>query len=368
MMMKKIILFIIIVGAFFENSFSQCSASFSFNTRTNDTTYFTSTSTANGTNLIYNWSFGDTLNTASSSSPNPYHYFTVKCTKYNVCLSIFNLADSCFNQYCDSIYVNSPSMVASFSVAQSDSNVILTNTSSGKYATSYWSFGDGTLAYTQNASHTYLPHYQHDTIKLTVKNIYNCSSSASKIVYVGCIDSFNINVINGAFIDSITLIPYSNQSIKTATWSIDGGSILNQVNSSPNGSNPVSTAVTAQSNYLACLQTTDANGCIANYCNWIDFASGISSVINVVDNIAVIPNPSDGKFVINFNLSDNQKLNFSVFDIDGRKLSEFSKDYSSKGKYAESIDLTKFSTGIYFLRIQNSQNESYFKKLVISKN
>jgi immune inhibitor A len=210
---------LVIVGKF---AMSQCVAAFAFYQPSNDTTNFVSTSTAGSSNLLYNWNFGDHSVDSLSSLRNPKHFFVTKCKKYNVCLTITDTANYCINTICDTVYVTSPSMVANFTYVNSGVTVNATNTSTGNYANSTWDFGDGTVITQLNALHNYASTYMKDSVTLTVKNIYGCTSSTKKYIYTGCKDSFLYAMTGTSTIDSFTFTPWSNQAISSYTWTING--------------------------------------------------------------------------------------------------------------------------------------------------
>ncbi|MDR6341185.1 gliding motility-associated-like protein [Filimonas zeae] len=141
---------------------------------------------ADGTALSYKWSFGD--NTTSVET-DPVHTYTT-AGNYQVKLiaaatggcadSITKVADQFFSQ-----------PVAGFDAATTalcqGTPAVFTNTSTAPgstLATWAWSFGDGTVASSRNASKTYTSSGTY-TVTLTVTNAKGCSSAlASKVVMV----------------------------------------------------------------------------------------------------------------------------------------------------------------------------------------
>jgi len=79
-------------------------------------------------------------------------------------------------------------------------------------------------------------------------------------------------------------------------------------------------------------------------------------------NFNVIPNPAKNSFKINFNNSSIDLINMSLIDIQGRII----KKIRSVNNNSE-INVSDFSNGVYFVKIQNQNGEIGTKKLIIKK-
>ncbi len=82
-----------------------------------------------------------------------------------------------------------------------------------------------------------------------------------------------------------------------------------------------------------------------------------------IDKMTMNPNPSNGKFDLNFNLKNKGDAEVTVFDMQGKqvyneKLSGF------QGEYKKSIDLSNNQKGIYFIKIQQDKH-TQVKKVII---
>lgn len=81
--------------------------------------------------------------------------------------------------------------------------------------------------------------------------------------------------------------------------------------------------------------------------NLFGVCSPISSAQNLgdEDDLILYPNPTDGLLNINFSESNNYQL--TLFDLSGKIL------FNEKRNNASTIDLSPFSKGIYFLKVEN---------------
>ena len=87
--------------------------------------------------------------------------------------------------------------------------------------------------------------------------------------------------------------------------------------------------------------------------------TGINT-LNKVDGVVVYPNPAVSSFAIEAQGFDG-KLNYSLTDIAGRELKS-GEIISTNGIIKETIDVTDFSKGIYFLQLRDGVN-TYVRKI-----
>ncbi len=92
-------------------------------------------------------------------------------------------------------------------------------------------------------------------------------------------------------------------------------------------------------------------------------ASAVDSATNVgiaeymdLFNSSLYPNPNNGSFTVEFNLSVAQELSIQVMDVAGQLLYSRSLNQAS-GEGREEIDLTGLSSGIYFLKLQGEKGQ-----------
>lgn len=79
------------------------------------------------------------------------------------------------------------------------------------------------------------------------------------------------------------------------------------------------------------------------------------------NDISVFPNPTDGKIQI---LSTKSDITY-IDVLDPRGQTIYNAKYSSQQKVE--IDLSKYSTGIYILKITDSQNSVSIRKIILNK-
>lgn len=74
-----------------------------------------------------------------------------------------------------------------------------------------------------------------------------------------------------------------------------------------------------------------------------------------VDNMKLYPNPSDGKFNLNFNLKNKGDAEVTVYDLQGKQVyNEKLPNFS--GEYNKPIDISSNAKGIYFVKIQQGKH------------
>ncbi|MSQ78291.1 MAG: PKD domain-containing protein [Flavobacteriaceae bacterium] len=132
----------------------------------------------------WDWSFGDG---DVSLDKNAWHRYPYKEYLYLVKLKITTNA-GCTDSLTDTVpyWVNAvptASFVPNYdSVSYLDPQINFINTS--KYPQySYWTFGDGTEAYTRNVKHTYVDTGRYN-VRLIVTNAYGCKDTARRLVFV----------------------------------------------------------------------------------------------------------------------------------------------------------------------------------------
>jgi hypothetical protein len=93
-----------------------------------------------------------------------------------------------------------------------------------------------------------------------------------------------------------------------------------------------------------------------SYYNMINdvYNNGISMGIDqnsLIASLQVYPNPSDGVFTVSVNSTKVSDLNISVTNIQGQTV--YRNEVKSALNYQETIDLTRYAKGMYFLKVNN---------------
>src|SRR5205814_1639291 len=72
----------------------------------------------------------------------------------------------------------------------------------------------------------------------------------------------------------------------------------------------------------------------------------------------IFPNPSDGNFSLNWNSIQEEKITVSLFNANGDELKSIVLT-SKSGANVSNISESELQAGIYFLKIQSSQNTAF---------
>ena len=83
------------------------------------------------------------------------------------------------------------------------------------------------------------------------------------------------------------------------------------------------------------------------------------------DQLKIFPNPSDGRFQLDFEYDGNKKVVAKIFDITGKLVKDISEILvNNKSTVTADVDLGAPRSGIYFLRVEIGKN-TFTKKIVI---
>ncbi len=250
-------------------------------------------------------------------------------------------------------------------------NYSFTNTSSGNFNQSHWSFGDGNTSTSINPNHTFSANgtfivvltvndsvfngncfdYFIDTI--TVSGVVSPAQCAAGFVMYPDTSTGNITVVNSSTGSNLTYL-----------WNFgDGNTSTLQ--------NPNHTYSTAGPFYL-CLTVDDGNSCIDTYCDSIGsngvvfkqtgftinvisppIITGINNTEKIISEITIYPNPTSNQLIID----SEQKINeISIIDITGKTLKVYTTSLNS-------INVSDLPSGIYFIKLITNEN-TITKKLI----
>ena len=82
-----------------------------------------------------------------------------------------------------------------------------------------------------------------------------------------------------------------------------------------------------------------------------------------LDKLNFYPNPSNGKFHLNFKLSTTGTTEIGIFNMEGKSVyNESLKDFS--GSYDKEIDISSHPKGVYFVKVKQGEH-AQLKKIVM---
>lgn len=88
---------------------------------------------------------------------------------------------------------------------------------------------------------------------------------------------------------------------------------------------------------------------------------GINGHNNENNNLKLYPNPNNGKFRIEFDNKQTNKINFEINNLLGERILEIS-DFNTQ--ILNDVDISNFPKGIYFVKIIDGE-KIYTEKFVI---
>jgi hypothetical protein len=88
--------------------------------------------------------------------------------------------------------------------------------------------------------------------------------------------------------------------------------------------------------------------------------TGVNEIVNEKNNINVYPNPSDGAFTIRQPADGTLQPSIYIYNNLGKLV--YKKEKVTQG--SEQIDLSAYSKGIYFIKMQDGE-KSYSKKMIL---
>ncbi len=267
-----------------------CSAVASFsavmvNNQTNVYEFVNSSAVTPNSSILCHWSFGDGINITTQNLSNQVHTYGASGL-YNVCLvitsGILGTTNVCSDTFCMSVQAqvnNTPcNLTANFTTANtSSSNTIsFVNASTGFAAgdSIRWTFGDGTVSYDLNPTHTFANAGTYNVCLRLVNNTLGAPPCVSEnCQQVTILDSTPCN-ISPSFTYQISpnqsnLYVFTNTSVASTpitmvNWNFGDGT-TNTIN------NPTY-LFTTSGTYNVCMQVITSNGCTAFTCSTIVIA------------------------------------------------------------------------------------------------
>ncbi|MCB9234930.1 MAG: PKD domain-containing protein [Bacteroidia bacterium] len=319
----------------------------------------------------YIWHFGDGN---SSTLANPTHTYAAAGT-YNVELFVYDSAVSCLDTINQTVVVSSgPVCNAAFLYSWSGNTLVLTNTSTGSFNTTYWTFGDGSFA-TGNSGATHL---------------YAASGTYQVCVAVSdsngsCIDTWCDSITYGSGPGPACVANFIHFPDTTGQYAIIGvnlsvGNNLNYLWDFGDGSTstqayPIHTYPSAGT-YMICLVVNNAT-CADTFCDTVTVTQKMASSLTISfmgtgngtggtvleELIQVFPNPFEGAFSVELVLNQERIVRTELFDLQGRTVIPVQENILSPGTSRLNFPTGDLSKGIYFLQIRYGNETRVFKLL-----
>ena len=111
------------------------------------------------------------------------------------------------------------------------------------------------------------------------------------------------------------------------------------------------------------LLVTDANNCISDTAYFVIEDANSISENNIISDLNIFPNPSDGLVVISFESNENGNFIISILNVLSEVVFE-DKLMNFSGFYQKKINLDNFAKSVYIIRIETSDS-TINKKLIL---
>ncbi|HAZ03434.1 MAG TPA: hypothetical protein DCY97_14875 [Marinilabiliales bacterium] len=253
-----------------EGTGDLCLADFVFETSSQEVTFI---NTSNGIVTDYLWSFGDGTYSTDTS---PVHLFQLGV--YEVCLTIYNAANDCMDDVCQTVVVKDSTSVvciSDFSFTVDQATVSFFAQPTGNITNYLWDFGDNQFSEEQDPVQTYLkPNFY--KVKLTVfDSIGNCLNSKTKTVVVKVGGETLCNA-------SFTSFVKDNEVVFTNTSSGNASEIFWSFGDGTYSSDSAPKHIYAYPDfYEVCLSIYDSiSGCMDEYCDVVAVTSSGAFICN----------------------------------------------------------------------------------------
>lgn len=123
----------------------------------------------------------------------------------------------------------------------------------------------------------------------------------------------------------------------------------------------VSTKYTSRNTIV--FPTSCENGADAEVEDYrLNVQNTLSTVENELEDFAIWPNPTRGKFTVNFTSTSSNDVTIEIFDVRGRAI--FSKKYSNSANFKQELNVSSAQAGLYMVRVNDGEKVS-IKKLIV---
>ena len=333
------------------------------------TTQYNFTNQSQGNATYFSWSFGDGN---TSNSQNPTHTYNI-AGNYVVCLTIIDSIAGCSDTYCDSLIVGGGILCdATFSFQTSPAaTVFIANNQSN--ATYSWDFGDGTTGTTSIMTHIY-----------TNPGTYNVCLTATNSNGVSCTSCQTVTITSGAGCSSNfavypdTTLQHTYIAYNLATGVGPLSYVWNWGDGTSSNTAYPSHTYAAAGTYTICLTITDATGCTNTTCyqfallrlsstpvtiNVVQGTTGVTEN-NLLQSLMVGPNPAKEYTNVNFNITNDTEVQYSVKNLAGQTVFSSISTIYSTGSHKIELNVSEYPAGLYLLEITAGGKRNFSKILV----
>jgi hypothetical protein len=293
----------------------------------------TATATANGGTAPYSFSWSNGGNSSNINGLTSGTY-TVTITDNNGCEQT---AQTTVN------IANGPS------VSGNAANVNCNGASNGTIAvtpsggTQPYSYNWSNAANTQNLANLSAGNYT-----VTVTDASGCASSASFTVGAPAALNSSVSFTNSNGNNGIIDLSVSGGTAPyTYAWS--------------NGANTQDINNLVPGTYTVTI--TDANGCSTT--ETVNMILSATDESNFVESFNVMPNPNNGEFIIQIELSTAENLRIELVDVLGRKLREW--NVSGQQSMQIPVDISEQASGMYLVILRTENGNIQTKKITVGK-
>ncbi|MCH8317583.1 MAG: T9SS type A sorting domain-containing protein, partial [Bacteroidetes bacterium] len=182
----------------------------------------------------------------------------------------------------------------------------------------------------------------------------------------GCFssDTISVTVSNGpaanfSFTASGLTVTFTNNSLEGASyfWDFDDGTTL------------LTNMDTAVVHTYAAAGSYDVSLFVTNPCGVDSFFFTVTvTLIGIAENkvaseqINIYPNPNEGVFTISFTGFENEKVQLTILDLQGRSV--VNEQLTVNSEFNKEIDLSRLPKGMYFMRA-NTTDKVFTRKVLV---